>query len=169
MLWSHKNSLSLFNTGPTWQKILHQFQDTNTYQYKWCENCIIELRHPKPEEINFQFYCNEARIVKNVRFAKYRANAMYVTRIWDCKKETWIDECIHYFFQLGQLMRITTYTINKIVIPHDYLVDEWVVCAPGIHYFQSLLAAFLYGHVTWVMDDDGTVPQMLDLFEKTNK
>jgi hypothetical protein len=121
----------------TWKELVDLFQPKSTYRYKWCEDCIIELRVPTPEEFP-HFTCNEKRLVRDKRFAKYRSNAMYVLRIWDLQEKKWKQRCNHTW--MGQWL---VYGVGHVILPFGYEPDIDEVCAPGIHYFQTFVSSMV--------------------------
>jgi hypothetical protein len=144
-----------FEETQKWDQLkkVFEYESDQPRQFKWCENCIIELRYPTPEEVAFE--CNEDRTVNDKRFAKYRANAMYVIGIWNLLKNQWQSACYHVYQTEDWETIYTYYCIGTLVKPHKYCDDSDTVCAPGIHYFKSLQAAFLYGHPYQVFRCDG--------------
>jgi hypothetical protein len=131
-----------------WNELQLLFPETPCHRYKWCDDCIIELRVPTKEECP-HFTSNEKRMVQDIRFAKYRASAMYVVRIWDLKEKIWKDKQDHIWTGLLEKERVHVtyhiqYEVGKLVFPSDYDSNEYSICAPGIHYFVTLLGAWLY-------------------------
>jgi hypothetical protein len=134
----------------TYKDVVQLFEPKADFRYKWCNYCIVELRFPTPEEFA-DFKCNEKRTVKDIRFAKFRANAMYVLRIWDTEEKKWKQTLDHVWrahrIRDGECTKrkhAIRYEVGKLVFPAGYDVNEHEICAPGIHYFCTLLAAWLY-------------------------
>jgi hypothetical protein len=161
--WDHYLPQHATEDKATWQTLVQNFPHNETHRYKWCEGCIIEMRHPTTEEFD-RFQCNEKRQVKDTRFAKYRANAMYVIRIWNVKQKKWVSQCIN---PLQWQHHVVVYNVNTVVEPHDYWLEESVVCAAGIHYFKTLFPAFLYSSKWSFFDDQGSgcIPEIASFFE----
>jgi hypothetical protein len=142
-----------------WNQIatIFQYDPLLGYRYKSCSGCIIELRYPTKEEYS-EFCANEDReAIVDHRLAKYRANAMFVLRIWDVTKGTWIDEISHTW--TGPWHTVW-YRVGNLVFPNTYDPNENEVCAPGIHYFHSLQPAFFWCLGLQWIEEDGSVCSM---------
>lgn len=137
-----------------WKRSQEVFPFNPNAKYKRCEHYLLELL-PTPETIT-----NESRKhVKDPRFAKFRANQLLVNKIYDTCKDTLVEEIQHQYHCWN-----ITYKVNFIAYPHRFHEDVNEICAGGIHYFNSLVAAYFYGYDfgCWTMEgilfhDDGSI------------
>jgi hypothetical protein len=133
----------------SWQQVKEAFQYKEPDETRKFKRCgvyhIVELMKKDQDEDNVR--TNEHRDnVKDARFAKFRANFLFVVNILDLTtmqfvpewEHTWISGAHHWISQA------ITYRKNEFAVPHQYEPNPNKVCAPGIHFFKSLEAAFFY-------------------------
>lgn len=105
----------------------------------------------------------ESRIVKDIKFAKYRASHLQVVLIVNKFDFT---KTLYYIYNYFNGKR-TKYKEGEIVYP-DSFDDSNKICSNGIHYFTSIEPAYYYGietcenytgdYVSWY--DDGQLKSM---------
>jgi hypothetical protein len=137
-----------------WEPLRLMVDDKPNCLYKYANDfCIIELRYPTLAECP-KFQCNETRQVVDKRFAKYRANCLYVVRILDVENGAWKQQC--------SALRDpkTIYRVGELVFPNGYEPNQDIVCGQGIHYFLTLQAVFcllIECHLGYLLvTEDGT-------------
>jgi hypothetical protein len=126
----------------SWEKLKKAFDyhsvihgQKPTFYYKRCGKVFIEMSK-KGQTLK----TNEHRSgVFNWYFAKYRAEKMFVTGIYDAEENKFLSS-----YQNTQYGHRTIYRANEWVYPNDFNLDEDIICSYGIHYFQSLEGAFCY-------------------------
>ncbi len=123
----------------TWVQIRTVFNDpdiVSNIKYKRCDYYIVEL------ELIETAQTNELRSrVIDVRFAKFRGskNSLVPRRIYNSKNDQWEKKIVH---TCG--FRTITYTVGIAAEPDGFDENMDVVCGQGIHYFNSLIAAYWY-------------------------
>jgi len=126
-----------------WLEVKTAFQSPPANaKYKRCNHNIVELQSTSSTKTN------ESRSnVKDSRFAKFRASELMPTRIYDTDQKKFVHQINHRWtsYDKGDQVSII-YRVGAIAIPSGFDRNLEVVCSRGIHYFQSLLAAFLYDY-----------------------
>ena len=111
------------------------FKNDCNLVYKSCEkNWIVVMR--KDDCVT-----NESRTVKNPMFAKYRANRLFVVKIFNklnplVTRSRVSSTCYNN--------KSIVYHTHKYVEENDFDQDVNNVCSTGIHYFKSATAAFYF-------------------------
>lgn len=130
-----------------WNQVKAQFGNPEIqFNRKWkrCDQYIIELE--KLENA----ITNESRDnVIDSRFAKFRADkdSLVPLRIYNMKDDKWENQIQH---KLG--WRRITYQVGVSATPDCYNQDKNVIRTQGIHFFNSLLAAYWF-NVTRMPED----------------
>jgi antitoxin component YwqK of YwqJK toxin-antitoxin module len=125
-----------------------QYADDPSVVYKACGDYIVVLK--KCDDTT----TNEARDnVIDPMHAKFRANKLKVLCIFSSKNPA---DQVTNIMNTSYFDNIIVYHVNEIIVSHDFdEKDMSAVCAPGIHYFKSLEAAYYYcynsktGHVNY--------------------
>ncbi len=122
----------------TWETVNKAFQYPQIdleRKFKRCDKYILELKIVENETKT-----NEMRkgVVDN-RFAKFRATCLLTIRIYDIAKELFVNTIDH---KCGPYH--LTYQVGEIVRPNAFNTDLEKICTSGIHYFNSLLAAYWF-------------------------
>jgi hypothetical protein len=130
----------------SWQQVKEAFQYKGPDETRKFKRCgvyhIVELKKRDQDNVK----TNEHRDnIKDARFAKFRANFLFVVNILDLTTMQFVPEWEHTWVSIDLFAQQTiTYQTNKFAVPNDYEPDPNKVCAPGIHFFKSLEAAFFY-------------------------
>jgi hypothetical protein len=104
-------------------------------KYKRCNEYMLELEVVKDQTMN-----NESRSrVIDSRFAKFRATCLRPVKIYDTKTGLFVDEIMH---QCGSFSIV--YKVGTIAYPDKFDPDLEKICTHGLHYFNSLLAAYWF-------------------------
>jgi len=110
------------------------------YKYKRCNQYLLQL------QVTADTKTNEARIVQDMRFAKYRASQLEVCCIYDTESQEKVNELDHWWISgLGAAIHIR-YKVGQIAIPDGFDLNVNKICAEGIHYFNTLLGAYHYNN-----------------------
>jgi len=127
-------------------------------KYKRCEEYFILLFIPDHVDTN------ESRPnVKDPRYAKFRAKEAYCIGIFDSDFSRW---CLEYTNEIilwdGGKEKTLLYRVDTWIQPDGFDTCLETVCTSGIHYFNSLLAAyandplpFWKGEMRLLFADDG--------------
>jgi len=120
-----------------WHEINNAFGNPSiddNIKYKQCSGCIVQMkRTPETKD-------NEMRIgVKDKRYAKFRANKLMVLKIYN-----WMEDRFEYSIPHAWGDVYIRYTVGEIVVPNGFCENINDICAQGIHYFNSLFAAYCY-------------------------
>uniref|UniRef100_A0A6C0EC90 MORN-repeat protein n=1 Tax=viral metagenome TaxID=1070528 RepID=A0A6C0EC90_9ZZZZ len=106
-----------------------------SYVYKKCNNCIVILKKIKDT------LTNESRDnVVDKKYAKFRANKLYVEKIISCdslEELKQIKNSIHKEKELN-------YIVGEIVEVENFDKDINIICSRGIHYFMTIEQAYYY-------------------------
>jgi len=124
-------------------------------KFKRCGDHVLLLYVPS------YAWTNEARCNAKVKdFAKFRASLVWTVAIYQRTTESWLLTLDHMF--RGQKV---VYTVGAFTKPDDVDINPYAICAPGAHYFDTLLPALYYpnkpgpllpGPFRLVFEDDGT-------------
>jgi hypothetical protein len=115
-----------------WNEMKPFFAHCTNEKFKRVHDCLIALELKNPETKT-----NETRTVRDPRFAKYRANIVYVTCIVDMKKMETVSSVYNRY-------RDVTYEVDHWLSADAFHPDPNVICTNGIHYFTTLEAAFFF-------------------------
>jgi len=128
-----------------WEEVRDAFGQAHpNRKYKRCGKHLVEL------EACTETKTNECRSdVADRRFAKFRASQLKPTRILSTLSKQWVDEIEHVWINTNvsfgfQREFPITYKVGYIARPTGFDDQLDRICAPGIHYFNTLLAAFMY-------------------------
>jgi len=139
-----------------WQQVkaaFHAKSNAEVGLFKRCDNYLVKLELCKDTVTNANRY-----YVQDLRFAKCRASHLKVLQILDTSSGENVDEIVHTWQPRtwqAQQNKIIVYKVGSIVYPDSYERDEDKICAPGIHYFNTLFAAHEYPKCRF--HDDGSV------------
>ena len=107
-------------------------------KYKRCGNCIVQMRRIHDTEDN------ELRTnVYDTRYAKYRANKLMVVKIYDTWEGRFVPNIQHSWYNFGVHVPID-YVVGEKAVPNGFDENIETICAKGIHYFNTLFAAYCY-------------------------
>ena len=126
------------------------------YKYKSCGTNIVILSLPKNSSNN------EKRYVCDERFAKYRADEVYVELIFDKMTSEEINECRNVINYFNGDYRATNYVKHHNTIPDSYDYNDDNVCTHGIHYFNDIEPAFMYALQNYFRISSGTLKYWYD-------
>jgi hypothetical protein len=129
-----KFDMALLNTNIL-EEIKPFFQHCTNHKFKRIHDCLIALELTNLDTITPE--TNEDRVVADSRFAKYRTQFAYVTCIFDIRKK-------EYVFSVLNLPRCVRYQVNHWMLADGFEPNHDIVCGSGIHYFNTLEAAFFY-------------------------
>jgi len=123
-----------------WEDIRDAFGETANRKYKRCNEYLVEL------ELCPETKTNEFRSgVVDARFAKFRASQLKTTRILNTQTKKWVDEINHVWNDnMFKFEFPIVYKVGMIAYPSGFDTRLNDICAEGIHYFNTLLAAFAY-------------------------
>jgi len=129
-----------------WEEIKAAFNaksNTEVGLFKRCDNYLVKLELCKDTVTN----ANRQNVLDS-RFAKFRASHLKVLQILDTYSGKNVDEIIHtwYYGEYKEKGKTIVYKVGSIVYPDSFEQDKDEVCAPGIHYFNTLFAAYEYGN-----------------------
>jgi hypothetical protein len=128
-----------------WQRVQKVFKPGNKWiRYKRCKDCIVEL------ELLRESKTNESRgYIERDLSAKFRASSIRCNRIYNIKKRKCVNKIEHHWTTEHPIL----YQVGCTIYPDKFESDINLVCAPGIHYFKSLEAAF--GYKWFPLQSDG--------------
>lgn len=158
----------------TWKEIYNAFGQPNIkphIKFKRCDRYIIEF-----EKIETATTNEDRTNVRDSRFAKFRAdkNSLITTRIYDMTESKWEQKIVH---KCGSFPPVV-YEVNSLAIPDGFNTNPQIIRGSGIHFFNSLLAAFWFtiaksrediefldnGEIRKVTHTRGTTEQFLECF-----
>lgn len=121
-----------------WNQVQSAFGDLQG-KFKRCGEHIVYML-PTAETKT-----NEGRTeVVDKRYAKFRANQLRVEKIYHIATDTWVN-AIDHMFEDRLNCKFMEYKVREIAFPDGFEENLDAICAQGIHYFNSLFAAFCYG------------------------
>jgi antitoxin component YwqK of YwqJK toxin-antitoxin module len=107
------------------------------FVYKSCGDWIVIM------EKLVNTITNDARVVKNKSYAKFRANMLYVVAIVNkIDHSKTIDSVTNVSYRYKAI----TYKPGEIINVSDYNPNINTICSTGIHYFHTYKAAFFYDY-----------------------
>lgn len=121
----------------SWKQVQTAFGEPDIdpdIKWKRCDFHIVQLKKSDCS------VTNESRSgVVDYRFAKFRANTLVPVRIYNTKEDKWEQRILH---RCG--WREIVYQVDKPATPSGFSEDMDVVCGEGVHFFNTLLAAYWY-------------------------
>ena len=111
--------------------------------FKRCGEYLLGLQLPTKDEDS-----NLIRVVKDRKYAKYRARFVTVEFIYDINRKTLVKQIDHRWYNFGGWRTNITYTTGQINFPDTY-DSSLEVCSHGIHFYLSLEAAICHSLNYW--------------------
>jgi len=108
-------------------------------KYKRCGNCIVQMKRWYDTKDN-----EMRRGVCDPRYAKYRANKLMVVKIYDSLNDRFVPNIHHTWHWEGNALVPIDYIVEQIAVPNGFDENIEEVCTKGIHYFNTLFAAYCY-------------------------
>jgi hypothetical protein len=138
-----------------WQLVKTRFAYKNpdpNIKYKRCGwDILIELllEHNKQRGET-----NESRTnVRDPRFATFRASKLFVTKIYSLKTDKWLYKVTNQCYE-----STAKYRVGQWVKAQKWDPQLDIVCTHGIHYFNTLEAAYVYNPLCSIFfTEDGSV------------
>ena len=114
------------------------------FKFKRCQEYLLLLFVPETMKTN-----ESRKIVVDKQFAKFRAEMAYCIAILDTENEKLVQEHTNQFGD-----SILVYKVNHWIFPDRFDTNLEQVCTNGLHYFNSLLAAYCYDLLHYVDEPD---------------
>jgi len=111
-------------------------------KYKRCGWHIVQMRQ-LGETVDNEMRNN----IVDSRYAKFRASKLLVLKVYDMRADRFVSG-IHHIWNGGVSIN---YNVGETAIPNGFAEDIHVICDKGIHYFNTLFAAYCY-HSNDVLD-----------------
>jgi len=124
-----------------WNVVNNAFENPSmddTIKYKRCGDFIVQMKRMQDTKDNEM----RAKVV-DARYAKFRANKLMVMRILDTLSNVFVDSIKHSYKHIYGDIPIE-YRVGKIALPNGFEDNVDIICAEGIHYFNTLFAAYCY-------------------------
>jgi len=131
-----------------WEQVKKAFDGSNML-FKRCDIYLVKLELCPDSVTN----ANRSSVC-DPRFAKFRASHLKVIQILDTLSGKHVDSIVHTWHSVNQKSAIE-YKVGCIVYPDFFDRDIDKICAPGIHYFKTLFAAYKYAESLFL--DNGMV------------
>jgi antitoxin component YwqK of YwqJK toxin-antitoxin module len=136
---------------------LYGHYEKSGHVFKKCGSHIVVLKKTDNTKTN------ETRKVADTKYAKYRGSRFFVTRIFEiCDPSHTCNGVMNTFYSYVTI----EYTTGTFIEVGNFDEEVDAICAPGIHYFKSLEAAYYYSAsiprngVHKVFEDDGNITGM---------
>jgi hypothetical protein len=137
--------------------------------YKKCCDLSLNFFLIKLSKVPNDTITNESRRgITNLKYAKCRASVLKCEQILDLQKMQFVNDVLSVLWIYRKRSKVTRYKVGQLVFLDRFDSSEKQlekVCAPGIHYFNSLIAAFFYivpwaafevhRSKVWMQFDDG--------------
>lgn len=137
------------------QKLCKKYIDDDSYLFKICHDITNSLENKGRKWLVIMQKLKDTKTnekrddIKDIKYAKCRANKLKVIGIIDIDNPNVTSSCIvneyidNFSSNIERKLK-TTYTVNEIVEPDKYDEDINNVCSSGIHYFKTLERAYYY-------------------------